>query len=151
MDIPTPFPWHVDSTERPSPLQGLSIVGIPKLGLYSGDVWLTIDEKDKTVAPQDIELGNEGTGVIAWGAVSSAAWLSVSPPAGVALGSDVFCSDAQCERDAKLTLTVNPSLLPNGGASATVTISTPQTDEKQKITVTVSSVTKTGLPGVTTN
>ncbi len=151
MDMPTPFPWHVDATQRPSASAVAAILGAPKLDVNSSDIWLTLGG-DKTVAPQDVELGNDGSGILVWGATSSAPWLTVSPSAGVALGSDVTCSaGVSCLRDGSLTLTVNPSLLPKGAAQATVKISSPQTGDTHTLNVTVSSSGKTGLPGVTKN
>ncbi len=151
MDIPTPFPWHVDSTQRPAASASSAILAAPKLDVYSSDVSLSLGA-GKTFTPQDVELGNDGTGILVWGATSSASWLTISPSAGVALGSDVACTaGANCVRDGKLTLTVNSAQLPKGAAQATVTISAPQTGEKRTLNVTASSSGKTGLPGVTKN
>jgi hypothetical protein len=70
----------------------------------------------------------------------------------VAIANDVYCSAGdQCERDAKLTLTVNPGGLRSGSQRATVRVRSPQTNETQTITVTIASVGKTGVPGIVKN
>ncbi|HUS83437.1 MAG TPA: hypothetical protein VM013_09320 [Dehalococcoidia bacterium] len=151
MDMPTPLPSHVDSTQKPSGSVLYAILGKPKLDVYTSAVSMTLRDDD-TVAPQEVELGNAGTGVLAWGATSSASWLNVSPSAGVALGSDVYCdAGAQCERDGKLTLTVTPGALRGGAKRATVRVFSPQTNDTQTITVSIASVGKTGVPGIVRN
>jgi len=77
----------------------------------------------------------------------------VSPPAGVAIGNDVYCSEVDdCERDGMLTLTVNSAALPKGAKRATVRVYAPQTDKTKTITVTISSGPgKTGVPGIVKN
>ncbi len=149
MDIPSPSPTHTDSTKRPSSSGVSSVLGAPKLDVYTPDISLSPNDK-KTMVSQDIELGNDGTGILVWGATSSASWLILSPSAGVALGDDVICTaGAPCERDGKLTLSVNPAQIPKGGGQATVTIWSPQTDEKHVVNVSASSGGMTGIPGVT--
>jgi hypothetical protein len=151
MDMPTPLPSHVDGTPRPVSSVLYSILGLPKLGVYKSNVSITVKD-DGTTTPQEVEIGNVGTGVLAWGATSSASWLTVSPAAGVAIANDVYCSAGdQCERDGKLTLTVDPSGLRSGSQRATVRVSSPQTNDTQTITVTIASVGKTGVPGIVKN
>ena len=152
MDMPSPSPAHVDGTEKPSQSLLYSILGLPKLEVYTTGVSMAVDD-DGTAAPQQVEIGNLGTGVIAWEAVSSARWLEVSPPAGVAIGNDVYCSEVDdCERDGMLTLTVNSAALPKGAKRATVRVYAPQTDKTKTITVTISSGPgKTGVPGIVKN
>jgi hypothetical protein len=151
MDIPSPSPSHKDPTQRPSASGAAAVLGEPELDVYSSDISLSPSD-NKTITPQDIQLGNDGTGILVWGAVSSAPWLILSPAAGVALGSDVICTGGtNCDRDGKLTLSVNPGQIPKGGGQATVTISSPQTGQKRVLNVTVSSTGKIGIPGVTRN
>ena len=151
MDMPTPLPSHVDGTPKPPQSVLYSILGLPKLGVYQTNVSITVKD-DGTAAPQEVEIGNAGTGVLAWGATTSSSWLSVSPPAGVAIANDVYCSTGeQCERDGKLTLAVNPGALRSGSQRATVRVYSPQTNESQTITVTIASVGKTGVPGIIKN
>jgi hypothetical protein len=150
MDMPTPLPSHTDPTRRPAQSSQYAILGLPKLGVYTTSVSMILSGSD-TVAPQDVEIGNAGTGVLAWGATTSASWLNISPPAGVALGNDVYCAGASCERDAKITLSVNPNALGSGSKRATVKVYSPQSDETQTITVTISALGKTGIPGIVKN
>jgi Viral BACON domain len=151
MDMPTPLPSHVDGTQRPSQSTLYSILGLPSLGVYSKSVSMVLTG-DNTAAPVDVEIGNEGTGVLAWSATTSASWLSVMPPAGVAIGNDVYCSGGdECERDGTITLSVNPGALGSGAKRATVRIFAPQTNETQTITVTIAAVGKTGVAGIVKN
>lgn len=149
MDMPTPLPSHVDGTPKPPASVLYSILGLPKLAVYQTSVSITVKD-DGTTAPQVIEIGNAGTGVLAWGATTTAAWLGLSPPAGVAIANDVYCSAGdQCQRNGKLTLTVNPGgLRSSGNQRATVRIYSPQTNETQTITVTTGAPGKIGVPGI---
>ena len=151
MDMPTPKPSHTDATPKPSASLLSSILGAPSLSVSNTSVWMAISDDNKTAAPQDIAIGNPGTGVLAWGATSSASWLKVSPPAGVALGSDVYCSDPACQRNGTLTLSIDPAALPSGARRATVRVFSPQTGQTQTITVTIASTVKVGVPGMTKN
>jgi hypothetical protein len=106
---------------------------------------------DGTATSQVVEIGNEGTGVIAWGATTTTPWLSLSPPAGVAIANDVYCAVGECERDGLLTLTVNPSAMGSGNQRATIRIYSPQTGESKTITVTTGAPGKIGVPGIIKN
>lgn len=151
MDLPTPLPSHVDGTPKPPTSVLYSILGLPKLGVYQTNVSITVKD-DGTATPQVVEIGNAGTGVLAWGATTTSSWLSLSPPAGVAIANDVYCSAGdQCERDGKLTLTVNPGGLRGGSQRATVRVYSPQTNDTRTIAVTIASVGKTGVPGIVRN
>jgi hypothetical protein len=155
MDIPSPSPSHKDPTQSPLASAAAAILGAPELDVQASDISLSPNDK-KTLTSEDVDLGNDGTGILVWGAVSSASWLTLSPAAGVALGPDVTCTaGASCVRDGTLTLTVNPAQIPKGGGKATVTISSPQSSETSVLNVTVngggSSPGKTGIPGVTRN
>jgi len=150
MDIPTPYYAHRDPTAKPSAGLREQIAGSPRLGLSKTDVQLLVDKQRKTFAPQEVNISNRGSGILSWMAVSSASWLQVSPVAGVAVGPDLPCSaGAPCEREAKLTLTINPSALPKGTQTAEVRILSPASDETQTIKVTVASLMKLGAPGLT--
>lgn len=157
MDMPTPWPWHVDSTAKPSAAALSSILGSPALSVDHTSVRMIVsndtdDPDDKKVASQNLVVSNTGTGVLSWGAVSSASWLQVSPEAGVAIGPDVYCSAGPtCQRNATLTLQVNPAALSGGSQVATVRITSPQTKEVRTVTVIIASALKTGVPGVTKN
>ena len=149
MDIPTPYYAHKDPTEKPQSKLRSKILGEPQLGLSRTEVQVLVD-KSRTVAPQDVIISNLGTGILSWMAIPSAPWLQVSSMAGVAVGPDLDCSaGAPCDRAAKLTLTVNPSLLSKGTQTATVRIVSPASNETQTIRVTIASILKIGAPGVT--
>ena len=149
MDIPTPYDAHEDPTDKPRSSLRSKILGEPQLGLSRTEVQVLVD-KSRTVAPQDVIISNLGTGILSWMAIPSAPWLQVSSMAGVAVGPDLDCSaGAPCDRAAKLTLTVNPSLLSKGTQTATVRVVSPASNETQTIRVTIASILKIGAPGVT--
>ena len=71
----------------------------------------------------------------------------MDPPAGVALGAQVPCTDA-CTRAAKLTITVNPTLLPAASATGTLRITSPNgTGRPVSIRVEVEADFEVGAPG----
>ncbi len=151
MDIPTPWPGHQDPTAKPSSSLRAQILGSPRLGLSKTNVQVVVSE-EKTIAPQEVLITNQGSGILSWMAVPSASWLQVSPPAGVAIGPEVPCAaGASCKREATITIAINPAALPEGTQTATVRIEAPGIDEKQTIKVTAASVVKLGVPGVTRN
>ena len=71
-----------------------------------------------------IEIRNAGTGILSWIAEPSANFLIVSPPGGVAVGTGVSCTTASCP-NGRLTIEVNPTLLPSSSATGTVTVRSP--------------------------
>jgi hypothetical protein len=104
------------------------------------------------VAPQEVKINNLGTSILAWGATTSASWLTLSPPAGVAIGNDVYClAGNACQRSGTLKIAVNTSALPSGTKRATIRVYTPQTNDTQTITVSIASIGKTGVPGIVRN
>ena len=72
-------------------------------------------------AQATIDIRNVGTGVLAWRATTSDLFLVLSPPAGAAAGSDLRCAIGPCPVG-RLTVTVNPTLLPTTSTSGTIRI-----------------------------
>ena len=152
MDIPTPYYAHRDPTDKPRDSLRAQIVGSPQLGLSKTDVRVLVGKERKTIAPQEVFVSNQGSGILSWMAIPSASWLQVSPMAGVAVGPELPCSaGAPCEREAKLTLTINLAALPKGTQTAKVRILSPASDETQTIDVTVASLMRLGAPGLAKN
>ncbi len=147
MDIPTPQPSHEDDTPEPDASDAYAILGQPQLSVYQSNVSITLDDNGNA-APVKVRIGNSRTGVLAFGVSTTSTWLSVSPPAGVALGSDVDCGGSDCARDAEITLMINPAALGSGSNRASVRVYSPQTNASQTIAVTIASVGKTGVPGI---
>jgi Viral BACON domain len=150
MDMPTPLPSHVDGTPKPPQSVLYSILGLPKLGVSTTSISLNDKSSSST---QEVDIGNLGTGVLAWGATTTASWLTLSPPAGVAIGNDMYClAGGACERGGTLKVTINRAVMPSGTKRATIRIYSPQTGESQTITVGLSSgPAKMGVPGIIKN
>ena len=152
MDIPTPYYAHRDPTDEPPDSLRAQIVGSPRLGLSKTDLQVLVGKERKTISSQEVIISNQGSGILSWMAIPSASWLQVSPMAGVAVGPELPCSPgAPCEREAKLTVTINTAALPKGTQTAKVRVSSPASDETQTITVTIASLTKLGAPGLAKN
>ena len=146
MDIATPQPSHADAVPSISSSYRAQALGSPVLRADSGRIVLRTDGPP-TAARTTIEVRNTGTGVLAWVAQPSDSWLVVDPPAGVALGPRVPCT-GECERNAEITITVNPTLLPAATASATLRISSPNGSGRSiDIRVDVEADFEVGAPG----
>ena len=146
MDIPTPQPSHADAVPSISSSYRAQALGSPVLRADSGRIVLRTDGPP-TAARTTIEVRNTGTGVLTWVAQPSDSWLVVDPPAGVALGPRVPCT-GECERNAEITITVNPTLLPAATASGTLRISSPNGSGRSiDIRVDVEADFEVGAPG----
>ncbi|MSQ41982.1 MAG: hypothetical protein EXR65_02970 [Dehalococcoidia bacterium] len=121
MDLPTAQPAHLDLGAGAPPGFRDRALGAPTLGISSGSVVIRLNG-----TPQEqratIRVQNPGTGILTWYASSTDRWIVVDPPAGVALGSDVACAAPDCTREAAVTITVNPTLLPQANLVGTLRI-----------------------------
>ena len=97
-------------------------------------------------AKATIYISNQGSGLMPWSAKSSDSFLIITPPAGIAVGSNIPCRSGDCSR-VPIELTINPSLLPASSASATVTISSPEIALSEKIQVRVYADFEVASPG----
>ncbi len=147
MDMPTPQPAH--QTEPPSVRGGFrsAVLASPRLSVNAPPIEIrtegTFEETRATV-----HIRNSGTGILSWSATSSDGWIVVDPPAGVALGSDIACTGRGCSREAEITITVNPTLLPGSTARGTLLISTPNGEGRDvEVRIDVDADFEVGAPG----
>jgi hypothetical protein len=151
MDIPSPQPFHSDTTPKPDPSLRDEILGDPQMALSTTSVKLGFT-KDGDSSIKVVDVDNSGTGVLSWYATSDASWLVVSPYTGVAVGSDLPCEDdVPCDRTGKLQMSIDQSKLPSGHSTATVTVQGLGTDQTQTIKVEAYQAIRMGAPGVTRN
>ena len=93
-------------------------------------------------------LDNGGTGVLTWIATTTDRFLVLSPPAGVAIGSDLRCVQSEACPDDAMTVTVNPTLLPAARASGVIHLSSPNGGGQSiDVTIDVSAEFSIGAPG----
>ncbi len=151
MDIPSPQPYHTDLTPRPDPSLRDQILGDPQMDVSSTDVKVGFSS-DGSAGIKVVDIDNSGTGVLSWYATTSADWLVLSPYTGVAVGSNLPCADnVPCDRTGKLQMSIDPSKMPSGSATATVTVQGLGTNETQTIKVEAYQAIRLGVPGVTRN
>ncbi len=148
MDIPTPKPYHTDPTPKPSANLRAKVMGQPSLALSALRVQIAI-EPDESAAPAKVTIRNSGSGVLAWRAVASDPWLTVSQPAGVAVGNDMPCTDGQ--RSPTIEISVDPRRAPAGTQRSMVTVESLTTGQKKDIVVSTVVVIRIGVPGVARN
>lgn len=147
MDMPTPQPAH--QTDPPSIRRGFSseVLAQPRISVSAPPIEIrtegTFEETRATV-----RIGNSGTGILSWVALPSDGWIVVEPPAGVALGGDIACTGRGCTREAEITITVNPTLLPGSTARGTLRITTPNGQGRDvEINIDVDADFEVGAPG----
>jgi hypothetical protein len=151
MDIPSPKPLHMDNTPSPDPALRDKILGSPKLGVSSSSIKLGFTPEAGSTT-QIVDIYNTGTGVMAWYATPSAPWITLKPYTGVAVGTDLKCETASpCDRAGHLEVSVDPSKVPAGARSASITVQGLGTSQSLVINVQVSQVVRLGAPGITSN
>ena len=151
MDIPTPPPFHLDTTPAPDEDLREKVLGSPKIELSRERIKIGITpESGSTV--ELVDVLNEGTGVLAWYAIASEPWLELLPYTGVAVGDELPCEpDAPCERAGRLKISVDASLAPLGKHSATIRVQALGTNQARLIRVEISQIIRVGVPGITRN
>jgi len=123
MDIRTPQPANLAvAPGLPSGFQ-TTLVGAPSLQPATETVTIRVNDPT-TPQRATVSIRNSGTGVLSWIAEASASFLILTPPGGVAVGSDVTCTASTCPHGT-LTIEVNPALLPAAAATGTVTVRSP--------------------------
>ena len=146
MDIPTPQPAHLATPpaniESPAQLLGAPV-------FQTSAQRLTINVNAAGAASRGtVRIHNAGTGVMIWIATTTDRFFVLSPPAGVAIGSDLRCVASERCPDGSLAITVNPTLLPASRASGTVRLSSPNGSGQQiDIIIDVSAEFSLGVPG----
>lgn len=151
MDIRTPAPFHVDSTPKPSNAVRDAVMGEPKMGLSKDTIKVGFTPNGGSTV-EVIDVTNSGTGVLAWYAVPSVPWLTVTPYTGSAIGSNLKCEkDTPCERPDHLQVSVDSTKAPAGKRTVQVTVQMLGSNETHVIDVEVSQVVRVGVPGVARN
>jgi hypothetical protein len=149
MDIPTPQPFHLDSTPAPNPAARGQVLGSPQMSISKTDLKLGVSPGSGSTV-ETLDINNAGTGVLAWYATPSEPWLIVKPYAGAAEGGDLPCApDVSCDRTGHLEISVDPTKAPLGRATAAVRIQALGTNQTQVINVEVTQVIRVGVPGIT--
>ncbi len=146
MDMPTPQPAHL-VTAPPNIQSSVQLLGAPVF--QTSAQRLTINMNATGGASKGtVRIHNGGTGVMTWIATTTDRFLVMSPPAGVAIGSDLRCVQSEACPDGTLVVTINPTLLPASRASGTITLSSPNGGGQQvTIVVDVSAEFSIGAPG----
>ena len=151
MDMPSPQPLHVDTTAPPNPALRSTILGSPMLQLSQPIAKIGF-APDSGSTSEVINIVNMGSGVLAWYAVPSVPWLSVTPYTGIAAGPDLRCTpNSPCDKAGHMELTVDSSKAPPGRSTASVTIKALGSNQSTVLNVEVSPVVRIGVPGVAKN
>ena len=132
LDIPTPQPAHASAVPQvPGGLRE-RLLAVPQLRTVEDSVLIQLNG-----LPADqratVTVENAGTGVLSWVAVPTENWIVVDPPAGAALGADVECPPPDCRRRAQITITVNPTLLPQANNLGTLRIVSPNAPGSERL------------------
>ncbi len=151
MDIPTPQPFHLDSTPRPPASLRDQVLGSPRLSVSKGEVKLGVAAGSGSTV-EVVNIDNTGTGVLAWYATASEPWLIVRPYAGAAVGLELPCApNVSCDRTGRLEVSVDATRAPPGRAVAAIRIQALGTNQTFIVNVEVSQVIRVGIPGITRN
>ncbi|MFA7248272.1 MAG: transglycosylase SLT domain-containing protein [Dehalococcoidia bacterium] len=146
MDIPTPQPAHL--AQPPVSLQSpAQLLGTPVFQASAQRLTINVNATG-AASKATVRIHNAGTGVMTWIATTTDRFLVLSPPAGVAAGSDLRCTASDGCPDGSLVITVNPVLLPASRASGVIHLSSPNGGGQQvDIIVEVSAEFSIGAPG----
>jgi hypothetical protein len=151
MDIPSPQPFHLDTTPSPDPSLRAKILGQPRLALSESAVKVGLSPGSGATS-QVVQVRNVGTGVLAWYAIASEPWIVLRPYAGAAVGPDLRCQpNVPCDRDDRLEISVDATKAPPGSRTAFVEVRSLSTNDVIRIRVDVSIVIRIGAPGVVRN
>ena len=120
MDLPTPEPAHAAEAVTLPPNLAAGLFAAPVMQVATTSVSIDVTGPP-SAAQATIDIRNAGTGVLAWQASTSDPFLVLSPPAGAAAGTDLRCAIGPCPAG-RLTVTVNPTLLPRTNTSGTIRI-----------------------------
>jgi len=146
MDLTTPQPSHAELVSSPTEDQIQIIIGNPVFSASDRTQTIRINNPAATMWV-DVPVKNFGTGLSTWRAKSDSGFLQLSPPTGIAIGSDYECNSSLCEENS-LRIEVNPTLLPGSYATGTVTIWSPNTtNDPIKIQINVLADFELTFPG----
>lgn len=146
MDIRTPTPANLATAPALPADFRTRILGAPSLRASSERFTIRLNDPTSPMRAT-VTIGNAGTGIVSWHATSSANFLVLQPPAGVAVGSDVRCTSGACP-NGELVIEVNPTLLPSAAANATITVTSPN-GGAGRVTIDVEVIAdfEVGVPG----
>lgn len=146
MDLITPKPSHAESVSSPANDQIQVIIGSPIFSASDRTHTIRINNPAATMWV-DVPVKNFGTGLSTWRAKSDSGFLQLSPPTGIAIGSNYQCNSYLCDENS-LRIEVNPTLLPGSYATGTVTIWSPNaTTDPIKIQINVLADFELTFPG----
>ena len=146
MDLATPQPSHTELISSPTEDQIQVIIGSPIFSASDRTQTIRINNPAATMWV-DVPVKNFGTGLSTWRAKSDSSFLQLSPPTGIAIGSDYKCNSSLCNENS-LRIEVNPTLLPGSYATGTVTIWSPNTtSDPIKIQINVLADFELTFPG----
>ena len=147
MDLPTPQPAHTAAAPVVAPSVRTNALGAPSLSVNEPTIVIRLNGTAEE-ARATIRVRNVGSGILSWVTSASDGWLLADPPAGVALGPEVSCGPATCDRIAEITITVNPVLLPEANTSGSLRISSPNgSGADVLLRVVVNADFEVGVPG----
>ncbi len=149
MDMPTPQPFHIDTTPPPNPALRQKVLGSPSLQLTNTSVKIGFSPGGGSTV-ETVQVQNAGTGILSWYAVSSEPWLIVKPYTGAAVGPDLPCANGvPCDRASTLEISVDAARAPPGRRQAAVRVQALGSNQTMIINVDVSQVIRIGVPGIT--
>ncbi len=151
MDLPTPKPQHLDPTAKPDAAARAAVLGAPKLSVDRPMVLVTI-RPGQSATPAQVRISNVGTGIVPWKVTAEKSWVKTSLQAGVAVGSDLPCSNGSpCDRTAVLNISVDPTKLLGSDAAWVHIVGLIPGVGTQDIAVIVRASVAIGIPGTTRN
>jgi hypothetical protein len=153
MDIPTPPPFHLDTTPYPDVAKREQILGQPSMIISKTEARLGFSPGvggGSTV--EMVDVGNVGTGVLAWYAQASVPWLKITPYTGIAVGGELPCNPGRpCDRIGHMELSVDPVKAPPGRHQVVVLIRSLGSNQTATVAVDVVQVPRLGPVGLTRN
>lgn len=151
MDIPSPPPFHMDTTPPPDPSLKTKILGSPTIQVDKPAVKVGSTAGSGSTV-EVVNVQNTGTGVLAWYAIPSVPWITIAPYTGVAVGPNLPCTpNAPCDRNGRLEISVDSTKAPPGRQQVAVRLQALGTAQAVTINVEVSPVVRLGAPGVIRN
>ncbi len=142
MDIPTPPPFHLDTTPQPDASRRAQILGSPQMQLSKTDVRVGFAPGATGGSTSEtVDIANVGSGVLSWYATASVPWLTISPYTGVAVGGDLPCNPTNpCDRLGHMEVSVDSTKAPAGNQTATIQVKALGSNQVQSVNVNVVQV-----------
>ncbi|MFB0900769.1 MAG: transglycosylase SLT domain-containing protein [Dehalococcoidia bacterium] len=148
MDIQTPTPVHFAKNPNSLFSSKSLLLGNPKLLLSRDNIKIQTNIGNNN-EDSKITISNLGTGLLSWNAYTSYPWIVIESPAGIAIGKDIECDLPACQRESKIQIKINPTLLPDARAIGKIVVQFPNGNiVDQVITVDAFSEFNTGIAGI---